>query len=223
MQKRIVGTSLAAALVLVAAFTGVASGAGLIKALRLQVAGTPLPVGAPIVASSTNTTVANAFWTLACSEGALKGTVGQNNKAKDDFIPISEGQFAGGGNEGLCSSPFDFVTVWIPTQPAEMILERKGNITLRFARFRMTPLANINKPPGEKEACVASSNAVKGTFPLSMTPQPLTVTFTNAKMHLESSHGVECGSKTGHSPTMSATFTFTSEGQPVEAVIFEHN
>lgn len=224
MHKRIVGASLVAAVVFVVACTGVAS-AGLIKALRLQVAGTPLPAGAPIVASSSNTTVANAFWSDACSEGSLTGTIGQNNKAKDDFIPISEGQFAGGGNEGLCSSPFDFVTAWIPKSPAEppeLILERKGNATLRFARFRMTPLEDIEKPPGEKEACAASSKSAKGTFPLTTTPQPLTITFAGAKLHLEAAHGAECGSKIGHNPTMSATFSFTSEGHEVDAVIFEH-
>jgi hypothetical protein len=222
MQQRILGASLAAVVVLVVACTGTAS-AGLIKALRLQVGGTPLAVGAPITASSTNLTVSNAFWTLACSESALTGSIGQNNKAKDDFIPFPEGQFAGGGNEGLCASPFEFVTAWLPKEPAELILERKGNAQLRFARIRMTPLADIEKPPGQKEACVASSNAIKGTFPLTATSQPLTITFTSAKMHLEADHGTECGSGIGHSPTLSGTFTFTSQGQEVDDVIFEHS
>ncbi len=224
MQRRIVGTSLAAALILAVAFTGVAS-ASLIKALRLEVGGNALPAGAPIVASSTDTTVSNAFWTLACSEGELTGTIGQNNKAKDDFIPFTEGRFAGGGSEGLCASPFEFVTAWLPlpTQPAELILERKGGAELRFPRFRMTPLEDIEKPPGHKEACVAASDGVKGGFPLSSTPQPLTVTFTSVRMHLEADHGAECAGKKGHNPILSATFTFTSLGQPVEAVIYEHD
>jgi len=222
MQKRIWGASLAAtAVLLLVAFTGTAS-AGLIKALRLQVAGTPLAVGAPIVASSSNLTVSNAFWSMACTESALSGTIGQNNKAKDDFMPLPEGTFAGGGNEGLCADPFDFVTAWLPQSPAELILERKGNAQLRFARLRMTPLEDINKPPGQHEACAVSSNVVKGTFPLTATPQPLTITFTHVKMRLESSHGVECGSGKGHAPTMSATFTFTSGGEEVDDVIFEH-
>ncbi len=221
MQKKVVGASLLAALALAVCCTGVASGA-LIKALRLQVEGNALPKGAPIVATSTDTTIANAYWTTACSEGELTGTIGQNNKARNDFIPITEGRFAGGGNEGLCSSPFGFVTAWLPKEPAELIVERKGNAELRFARWRMTPLEDIEKPPGQKEACAASTNALKGTFPLSATPQPLTVTFTNSKLHLEGSHGTECGTKKGQNPTVSTTFTFTSEGQPVEAVIFEH-
>lgn len=221
MRKRIMGASLAATVMFVMAFTGTAS-AGLIKALRLQVAGTPLAVGAPIVASSSNLTVSNAFWSMACSESTLTGTIGQNNKAKDDFMPLPEGQFAGGGTEGLCADPFDFVTAWLPQSPAELILERKGNAQLRFARIRMTPLEDIEKPPGQKEACVASSNAAKGTFPLTATPQPLTVTFTNVKMRLEASHGLECGHGKGHAPALSATFTFTSGGEEVDDVIFEH-
>ena len=222
MQKRILGVSLVATVVFVMAFTGTAS-AGLIKALRLQVAGTPLPVGAPIVASSSNLTVSNAFWSMACTESTLTGTIGQNNKAKDDFMPLPEGQFAGGGNEGLCADPYDFVTAWLPESPAELILERKGNALLRFPRFHLTPLEDVNKPPGQHEACGISSNALKTTFPLSATPQPLTVTFTNAKMHLEAAHGLECGHGKGHSFTMSATFTFTSAGEEVDDVIFEHN
>jgi hypothetical protein len=222
MQKRILGASLAATVMLMVAFTGSAS-AGLIKALRLEVAGTPLATGAPIEASSSNLTVSNAFWTLACSESALTGTIGQNNKAKDDFMPLPEGQFAGGGNGGLCASPFEFVTEWKPESPPELILERKGKAQLRFFRVRMTPLEDVEKPPGQHESCVAESNAVNGTFPLSATPQPLTVTFTDSKTHLAAGHGTECGSGKGHSPTMSATFTFTSEGQEVEDVIYEHD
>jgi len=221
MQKRILGASLAAAVLFVLACTGTAS-ASLIKALRLQVAGTALPAGAPITASSSNTTVANAFWSLACSESSLSGTIGQNNKAKDDFIPITEGLFAGGGNEGLCASTFEFVTAWLPSSPPELILERKGNAEFRFFRLRLTPLEDVNAPSGHHEACVAASNLLKGTFPLSATPQPLTITFTNAKMHLESDHGKECSGPKNHSPYMSGTFTFTSEGQVVEDVIFEH-
>ncbi len=185
--------------------------------------GTALAVGAPIVATSTDTTIANAFWSLACSEGELTGTIGQNNKEKDNFIPISEGRFLGGGTEGLCESGFNFVTAFMPESPSELILERKGGAQWRFPRFRMTPLEDINNPPGHKEACVAASNAVKGKFPLTSTPQPLTVTFTNVKMHLEADHGHECSGKKGHNPYMSATYTFTSRGQPVEAEIFEHN
>ena len=63
MQKRILGASLAAAVVFVIGCTGTAS-ASLIKALRLQVAGTPMTVSSSIVGSSSNLTVSNAFWSL---------------------------------------------------------------------------------------------------------------------------------------------------------------
>ena len=140
------------------------------------------------------------------AKGELTGTIGQNNKAKDDFIPITEGRFLGGGTEGLCESSFNFVTAFNCTgTPSELILERKGGAQWRFPRFRMTPLEDVNNPPGHKEACVAASNAVKGTFPLTTTPQPLTVTFSNVKMHLEADHGHECSGKKGHNPYMSAT------------------
>jgi hypothetical protein len=131
--------------------------------------------------------------------------------------------FAGGGTEGRCASPFDFVSAWLPLQPAELQLNRKSEALLRFPRIRLIPEVDINNPPGEKEACVATSNGIKGKFPLSETPQLLTVTFSNAKMHLESGHGLECGHARGHLPFLSGTFTFTSGGSPVEAVIFEHH
>ena len=219
MRKRIAGASLVATVVGMAACTGVASGA---TSLRLQVGGTVLPAGAPIVASSNNVTLANAFWTLACSEGALTGTIGRNNRPKNDFISIAGGQFGGGGNEGRCSSPFEFVTAWVPQNPPEFILDNKGGAQLRFPGFKMTPLEDIEKPPGHHEACTALSNAIKGAFALSSTLQPLVVSFTNVKMHLGANHGAECGSKTGHNPFFSATFTFTSEGLGVDVVSYQH-
>jgi len=219
MRNRIVGAWLMSLVAFAVACTGVASAA---TVLRLEVNGNVLPAGAPIVASSTNTTVSNAFWTLACSEGSLTGVVGQNNRPKNDFILITSGQFAGGGNEGLCSSAFDFVTAWVPQNPPEFILDKKGGAQLRFPGFKMTPLEDIEKPPGQHEACTALSNGIKGAFPLSNSLQQLVVSYTNVKMHLAADHGAECGSRAGHSPFMSATFTFTSEGQEVEVVNFLH-
>jgi hypothetical protein len=224
LRMKSVGAAVATVLALVA-LAPVASASGGIKAVRLQVEGTPLAVGAPIAASSSNLSIANAYWSFACTETTLSGTVGANNLAKNDFLPITEGLFAGGGNEGRCASTFDFVSTWqpAPMQPPELQLNRKAEALLRFPRVRLIPEADINNPAGQKEACTVSSNGFKGSFGLSETPQPLTVTFTNAKTHIEGGHGAECGHGKNHSPFLSGTFTFTSGGLPVEVVIFEHN
>ena len=218
---RVVGACAAVTLGL-AALCAPGASAG-IMALKLEIAGTQITGGAPITLSSSNLALSNAFWSDDCTETTLGGSLGNNNKAKDDFIPITEGTFGGGGNEGLCASSFNFVTQWMPEQTPEMTLDRKGHALLRFPRIRAVPLEDIEKPPGQKEACLASSNGIKGTFPVSETPQPLTVTFTESKMHLGAAHGQECGTGTGHTPLLSATFTFTSRGSVVEAVLFEHH
>jgi hypothetical protein len=225
LRVKAVGGAVATVLGLAALLALGASASGETKALKLEVAGTGLVGGAPISASSSNLTLANAFWSLACSDTVLGGTMGANNRANNDYIPIAEGSLGGGGSEGLCASTFEFVTTWLPLslQAPELQLNRKGQALLRFPRIKLVPLEDVGMPPGHKEACVASSNGIAGTFPVNEVPQLLKVTFSNAKMHLEADHGAECGHRKGAAPLLSGTFTFTSRGSRVEAVIFEHH
>lgn len=217
---KMAGLTLAAALMLVAALVPAGAMASGATALKLETEGKELVGGAPLSALSTNLTLSNAFWSLTCAESVLSGDVGVNDKAKDDFNPISEASFHGGdpSHETLCASTFEFVVSYEPQQTSELILAKNGSAQLRFPRFKLVPLEDVENPEGHHEACVLSSNAIKGTFPVSETPQALVLTFTSAKMHLDADHGEECGSGKGASAFLSATFTFGSRGTEVDVV-----
>ncbi|HUH80705.1 MAG TPA: hypothetical protein VLZ06_05200 [Solirubrobacteraceae bacterium] len=202
-----VGTLAVSALAPATSFAG--------KALKLEVGGTGL-AGAPILLSSTEVTISNAFWDLGCSEGSLSGAMEQNRGASD-YVVINNGAFAGGGSEGLCASAPEFVTYFAPVQTPELKLNTKGQALLHFTRLRLVPKADVGTP--EEHACIVSAATLKGTFPVSTTAQPLVLTFTSAKMKMEA-QGSECGAGRGSKPLFSGTFTVTSRGSTVEAVIF---
>ena len=189
------------------------------KALKLETGGVGLVGGAPIVLSSTEVTIQNSFWSLACSETALTGTLAQNFKGKGNGVVITKETFGGGGSEGLCASTPEFVTTSQPLQTPELTLNTKGKALLKFTRLRLVPKANIEKPENKQEACVISAATFRGSFPVTTTAQPLVVTFTGAKMKIEA-QGTECGAGPTSKPLFTGTFTATSRGSTVEAVIF---
>jgi hypothetical protein len=188
--------------------------------LKLEAGGVGLVGGAPVTASSANTTVSSSFWSVACSEGTLQGSVSQNHKSKGDAFVITNGSFGGGGEEGLCASTPEFVTIFQPGQTPELTLAHNGKALLRFPRLRLVPRANIEKPEAQQQACVVSATSLRGTFPVSETPQPLEVTFTGSKMHLGPNQGPECGAGMEARPNLSGTFTFTSRESAIEAVLY---
>lgn len=189
-------------------------------ALKLDVGGTGLVGGAPITVVSTNVTISNAFWSLACSEVSMNGALAQNRKGKGNSVEITEGgAFGGGGNEGLCASGPEFVTTFEPEQTPELTLNTKGKALLHFTRLRLVPKADIEKVKGKQEACVISAVTLRGTFPVTTTPQPLAVTFTSAKMKMES-QGSECGTGLEGKPRLTGTFGATSRGSTVEVQLF---
>src|SRR4051812_28126112 len=100
---RLTGAALLASLALA---VSMAPGAAMAQsgAVKLMVGGVGLVGGAPIVASSSDLAISNSFWSVACSESTLTGTLGQNFKPAGNSVIVPEGSFAGGGNEGLCAS-----------------------------------------------------------------------------------------------------------------------
>lgn len=217
-RMRMSRTLLIAAGTLAVAAAAPASSMASGKALKLEVEGTGL-VGAPILLSSTEVTVSNAFWNLACSETSLSGSMAQNNKGKGDAVVFTKGAFGGGGSEGLCASGPEFVTTFEPVQTPELTLNTKGKALLRFTRLKLVPLADIEKPEGHQEACIISAATFRGTFPVTETAQPLVITFTAAKMKIEA-QGTECGAGREAKPLFTGTFTVSSRGSTVEVVIF---
>jgi len=210
------GVLLAAALGMVAAAPASVSAKGGAR-LKLEAGGSGLRGGAPISASSTSVTLANSLWNLTCSEGELKGRVDTNLAAKDTVDPITGGVFQGGGNAGLCASTFEFVVSFTPVRTPELLLDRNGHAVLRYARLSLVPTVDVGKPEIEDEACNVVANGLKGTFPVSEAPQPLLVTFTGAKTHMETIRGAECGIEAP--PLLTGSFAFVSHGSPVYAVL----
>src|SRR5262249_9814391 len=85
-----------------------------------------------------------------------------------------------------------------------------GKVKLSSMRFRL-------RNNGGPNTCQLEAKHLLGRFPVEKTPQPLVVTFTKAKLNqLREGAGGECG--TGGMHALSGTFTFTSEGQPIEVV-----
>jgi len=194
--------------------SGVAAGA-----LKLETGGTQLVGGSPIALSSGEVTIVNAFWSMACSEASLTGSLAQNNKGKGNSVVITNEAFVGGGEEGLCAGTPEFVSLFQPVQTPELTLSSKGKALLRYTHLRLVPRANIEKVENEQQACVISAVTMRGSFPVTTTPQPLAVTFTGAKMKIEA-HGPECGAGREAKPHFTGTFTATSRGSTVEVVLF---
>lgn len=221
MQRgmRLTSTMLVAAGVL--AVTAVAPASSMARgSLKLEVGGTQLTGGAPILLSSANLTISNNVWNMACAETSLKGSLAQNLKSKGNSFLVTEGGlFGGGGEEGHCAGTPQFVVKFIPVQTPELTLNTKGKALLHFVKMRLVPAANIEKPESKQEACVISATNMRGTFPVSETAQPLSVTFTGSKMKMEA-QGPECGAGPEARPHFSATFTATSRGSTVEVGLF---
>jgi hypothetical protein len=213
-----VGATLVIASLALLALTAPA-GASMAK-LKLVVGGVGIGGGAPVLGTSINATASSSIWSDACTESSLTGTVSQNFKSKGDAFVIPSGNFGGGGNEGLCASNLEFVTIFKPIQTPEISFAHNGKAKLRFPRLRLVPAANINKPEAQQEACAIAASTMRGTFPVTETPQPLVVTFTESKMKLESSSGPECGFGAEAKPRFSGSFTFTSRGTQIEAVLY---
>ena len=104
-------------------------------------------------------------------------------------------------------------------QTPELILSTNGKALLHFTRLRLVPKEDIEKVEDKQEACVISAVTLRGTFPVTTTPQPLAVTFTSAKMKMES-QGAECGIGLEGKPHLTGTFGATSRGSNVEVQLF---
>jgi hypothetical protein len=209
-------TSIAAAALL--AFAIAPAGAQAAKILKLETGGSEIVGGAKVSLSSTEVGVSNAFFHLACTSGTMSGSVDNNNKGTSDGMVLGEGVFGGGGEEGVCGGTPEFLTKFQPVQTPELVLSKTGKALLHFVTLRLVPRADIEKPENKQEACIVSATTMRGTFPVTTTPQPLVVTFTAAKMKLQP-EGAECGAGPESKPTFTATFTGTSHGSQIEAVV----
>jgi len=187
--------------------------------LKLESGGTGLVGNTPMSLVSTELNLSNAFWNIGCSQVTLSGAVDQNHKGKGDGMVITEGLFGGGGEEGLCAGSPEFVTTFKPVQTPELSLSNKGKALLRYMALRLVPRVNREKPENHQEPCIASATTLRGTFPVSTVAQPLTITFTAAKMKLKA-EGPECGTGLEAKPHLTVTFTATTRGAPVEVVLY---
>ncbi len=217
---RLAGAALAA----LCAFAAVQASSASAKSepvLELEVHGQPITAGAPIEASSSKFELANEYWTLTCTEGALMGSIAVNGQAKTDSAKITSGDFGRGQNdEAGCTSKYHFVVFLEPEGQPEMIFNVKGQLKFFNPRLKLEPLEDIGVKGGhEAFSCVILKRGppLLGSFALSEAPQPLTVSF-DYKMGLGPDYGKECAKAKGHAVMLKATFNFSSEGSPIEVV-----
>jgi hypothetical protein len=204
-MRRLVMTMSATLLIAVAATSSAQA-----KNLTIEVGGVPVTTPAPYTATSSDFQIATGEWTMVCPNSALTGKILSNGLA-DDEAGIATGEFAG---EPLCSSPHEFVTTFNP-KFTMLTLVGTGKVKWSGPRFKLTPKESLGGPPGGHNACQFEAKNLKGTFPVGKTPQPLVVTFSKLKLNLvREAAGSFC--ERGGTHTLSATFTFTSEGQPLE-------
>ena len=208
-------TSIAAGGLLAVAIVPADAQAG--KILKLETGGSEIVGGAKVSLSSSEVEVSNASFHLDCTSGTMSGSIDNNNKGTSDGMVLGEGVFGGGGEEGSCGGTPEFVTKFQPVQTPELVLSKTGKALLRFVTLRLVPRADIEKPENKQEACIVSATTMRGTFPVTATPQLLAVTFTAAKMKLQP-QGAECGAGPESKPTFTATFTGSSHGSPIEVV-----
>ncbi len=200
------------------ALAGVTAGSALAtpKSLTLEAGGIPLAPGAPIAVSSSNFLIRTEAGSVTCQDTNFAGKLGTNGETKSDTMELTEAVFAGEEPEGRCVStiaePLNEVTVTTTSLPWTVTLTPKGQLTiLTKVILRVSPLHPPYHPP---ETCVITTSSFRnGSFPTN--GEPLNVTFTAIKTQKGGDSGAECRTH----PVISATFDFTSGGQPVTAVL----
>jgi hypothetical protein len=187
------------------------------KVLTLQANGAPLAVGAPLT-TSTDLLIETESGNVNCPVTTLASTVQSNNEPKTDVLETTEATFAGEpSNEGKCTStlaePLAEPTVTTTSLPWTIDLTTKGKLSVKSEIIlRIEPPGYPHKPP---LTCVVDEKAFVNA-PFSTTGEPLVASFTKVKTLKGADSGAEC---LHLHPNLSLTFSFTSEGNPVSALL----
>lgn len=205
-RMRIMGLSLVAVFAMSAV---VVSGASAAATLKLKTAGAGvLPVGAGLVASSSDLVFVTAAGNLECSSNVLTGTVALNSSSKDKGNITEEsstGEFEGGACK--TTTPLGPALITASGLPWPTEFTTKGTSTVKGSK-KVTFTSVFPLAGGAK--CVYESAKVGSTFTVG---GALTLTTSNQvfKVNKKTSNAA-CpteGKLSGH-------FAVTSGGEPVE-------
>ena len=187
-----------------------APGASAAAGLVLKTTSGPLAGGAPITATSTNAVLSTSGGgSVECEESTLSGTLA-NNGAKTDGMSVANAAFAGDYQSMLGACKFSLGgTAITEAQRLPWKLEIGGKEAFLTGNVRLSVSFPQTLPEvtcvyeGKKDAAAVLLGA------------QLTVEFNNAPSVLVEGAPESCPANGG----LTATFTFTSGGKQVEAVI----
>jgi hypothetical protein len=221
---RLAGLGLAATVALGGAAADSASAK---VALKLQANGETLGVGAPMVAASSNFEINSlgGAGKVTCQDTSLNGKVEKNGTTLAATAVFEEITFAGEGEEGQCVStyapPLHHTNVeLISGLPLRLTLNPKGEAILKPVTA-VKPGIEIGLRPlephktGEAASCFYSKASwIGGTY--THDGGALVVTMPATAFRLYNLSGLNCH---GQGARVSATFTFSSSGFPVDSSI----
>lgn len=222
---------MAAALITAAGFAAVAlpQAASAKATLKLQAEGVTLGAGAPLVAAGANFTIAadGGVGTAVCQNTAMGGEVLTSGSSTSATALFSSVSFGGEAEGGECTSTYESPLAHahvelIERLPLKLTLPPKLNsATLKPVETLAKPGIEIGIRPleehkvGQAVSCFYSKSVLAGGKYQSHGTN-LTITFTGQKFGIDANSGLNCKKKNA---LVSATFTFTSGGIPVTALL----
>lgn len=191
--------------------------------LTLEVHGVPLPDKAPFEATATNFELQDNAFDVSCQRSVLTGTIASNGEEHKDIAYVDGVSFEGGDplDEELCSSREEFRVQWKPLNPPYLEFFYAGRAELRYGKIQLTT-PRYEERHEQAQQCEllgpGKPSYITGYFAVGETPQPFVVGFQNPKLKLKRPAVPLCARKSETSVELTASYTFTSEGAPVEVL-----
>jgi hypothetical protein len=127
-----------------------------------------VPVGALVIATSTETPTFTGAFNVVCSKGVLTGTVTKNSSTKiEGTVAVGKATYTGTGTGGDCTSALGPVRV---TVTSELCVASGSNDTLSITGCGGQPVQFTLHLTDPNVQCKYSTAAVSGTFTTNATP-----------------------------------------------------
>ncbi len=191
--------------------------------LTLEVHGVPLAANAAFEATATNFELQDKAFDVACQHSVLTGTIASSGEEHKDLAHVDGASFEGGDplDEELCSSSEKFRVQWDPLNPPYFEFFYAGRAELRYAMIQLTTprYEEHHEQPAQCEMLgPGKPSYIRGDFAIGETPQPFVVRFQNPTLKLKRPAIPLCATSSRETVELTGSYTFTSEGAPVEVV-----
>lgn len=233
MQRRLFGGMLLAGVLLVLPGLCLASAAGAAGPLArtshrgpltFEAGGRPLAAEAPIEAVATDFVLKDHVFKVECQRSVLVGTLATNGREHKDLIEVRTVSFEGGDplDEELCSSRQEFRLGWHPLDPASLELFFNGRVEMTHGRLWLSTAAweeEHEHVPQCELVGHGRTDDIRGSFAVGESPQPFVLSFEDPKVQLKKADAPVCArSSEKVTPELTVSYTFSSEGAPVEVL-----